>query len=603
MHPVSLLHKENPMDDFIFGSLSTDELRVRHIRAARSGITHLQQRSPRDPLPGQLVSIELTVGPDHFFDRAWLYWTDDGSDPAGEDGLTSNGRAASLQLVDTEWDTIAWGYVRRYRGEIPATNAGVVIRYRLSASNGQTEVFADDNAYYAFYVDNDPPPAWTQDAIIYQVFADRFFCNAPDFPMVEGKPSFKCNGNLNGITTKLDYLANLGINCLWLTPILSSPSYHGYDAISFFDINPRLGTKEDLHRLIDEAHRLSIRILLDFVPNHCSNQHPSFLEAQKNPISSYINWFTFNKWPHEYKTFFGVKTLPQINLRNPGARQHVLAAAKYWLEFGVDGFRVDYCIGPTPDFYADFRRVTRAVKPDCWTFGEAVTPPDSQITFFGGMDGSLDFMLLEALRNTFAVQKWTARRFNDFIERHLTYFPDAFTRPSFIDNHDMNRFLWMAGGDERKLRLAAMCQFTLQGAPIIYYGTEVGLSQERDIIQKGYSRHEECRLPMLWDSKQNADLLRYYNELIHLRSENPALRRGVYTPILAGDTLLAYRRSDNNGSFVTVINLADLPAIINLSISEQNLAFVTDLSVHAEKTQEGVQVFLSAFGGIVLKES
>jgi cyclomaltodextrinase len=589
------------MDDVIFGSLSTDELRIRQIRAARSGITHLQQRSPRDPLPGQAVSIEMTVGPDHSFDRAWLYWTDDGSDPVGGHGQTSNGRAAFLQLVDTEWDTIAWGYVRRYRGEIPATSAGKVVRYRLSASNGQTEVFADEDAYYAYYVDNDPPPAWTQDAIIYQVFADRFYSSAPDFPLMEGKPSFKCNGNLNGITAKLDYLADLGINCLWLTPIFSSPSYHGYDATSFFDINPRLGTKEDFRRLIDESHGRGIRILLDFVPNHWSNQHPSFLEAQKDSDSPYLNWYTFEDWPNKYKNFFGVKTLPQINLRNPEARQHVLAAAKYWLEFGVDGFRVDYCIGPSPDFYADLRRVTRAVKPDCWTFGEAVTPPDSQITFYGGMDGSLDFMLLEAFRNTFAVQKWTARRFNDFLDRHMAYFPKEFTRPSFLDNHDMNRFLWKAGGDKRKLRLAALCQFTLQGAPIIYYGTETGLSQERDIHQKGFARHEECRLPMLWEPKQDADLLSYYDGLIRLRSGNPALRRGLHTPILADDTLLAYRRSDNIGSLVTVINLADQPATINLPISEQTLAYSTDLSVHAEKTREGVQVFLPALGGIVLK--
>ena len=591
------------MEDFIFGSLSTDELRINHIRAGRSGITHLQQRSPRDPLPGQPVSIQMTVGPDHSFDQAWLYWTDDGSDPAGRHGQASNGHAKPLQLVNTEWDTLVWGYVRRYHGEIPATSAGKVIRYRLSSSNNKEEIFADNDAYYAYYVDYDLSPAWTQDAIIYQIFADRFYSSSPDFPLVEDKPSFKCNGDLNGITAKLDYLADLGINCLWLTPIFSSPSYHGYDATSFFDIDPRLGTKEDFRRLIDEAHGKGIRILLDFVPNHWSNQHPSFLEAQKDPNSPYFNWYTFDNWPNEYKTFFGVKTLPQINLRNLEARKHVLAAAEYWLKFGVDGFRVDYCIGPSPDFYADFRRITRTTKPDCWTFGEAVNPPDSQITFMGGMDGSLDFMLLEALRNTFAVQKWTARRFSDFLDRHTAYFPDAFTRPSFLDNHDMNRFLWMAGGDKRKLYLAAMCQFTLLGAPIIYYGTEAGLSQKRDIRQNGFAKHEECRLPMTWGPESDADLLGYYEGLIRLRSGNPALRRGLHAPILVEDTLFAYRRSDNNNSLVTVLNLADQPAIVDLPIPEETLVIATDVLVQVEKNLEGMHVSLPAFGGCVLKKS
>jgi glycosidase len=131
---------------------------------------------------------------------------------------------------------------------------------------------------------------------------------------------------------------------------------------------------------------------MDFVPP--SNQHPSFVEAAQNRDSQYFNWYTFEQWPDQYKCFFTSRGLPQINLRYAPARQHVLDSAKFWLEFGADGYRVDYCIGPTPDFYGDFRRVTRTSKPDSWTFGEAVDPPDSQLTFEGGMDGALDFMLL-----------------------------------------------------------------------------------------------------------------------------------------------------------------------------------------------------------------
>ncbi|MRR30824.1 DUF3459 domain-containing protein, partial [bacterium] len=430
---------------------------------------------------------------------------------------------------------------------------------------------------------------------------DRFYSTATDFPHVEDKPSFKCNGTLNGITAKLDYLKELGINCLWLTPIFPSPSYHGYDATSFFEINPRLGTKEDFRKLVDEAHTRNIRILMDFVPNHWSNEHPTFEDAQEFPNSTYREWYTFHKWPNDYKTFFGVRNLPQINLRHPEARNHVLEAAKYWLDFGVDGFRVDYCIGPSPDFYAEFRRVTRTAKPDCWTFGEAIDPPDSQIAFWGGMDGSLDFMMVEAFRAAFASRKWNARQFNDFLTRHEAFFPAEFSRPSFLDNHDMNRFLWMAGGDKRKLRLAALCQFTLKGPPIIYYGTEAGLSQERDMRQGGFAKHEEGRLPMPWNAKQDTELLMYYRGLSRLRAENPVLHEGTRVTLHVDDATLAYRQTDKSRSLVSALNLSDKPVTIFLSIPEQTSLYSTSSDCKVEPTGNGVKVILPALGGVILK--
>jgi glycosidase len=590
------------MDDFIFGTLATEERRLAHLRALRSGITHAQRRAPRDPLPGQAVSLELTLGPEHTHQQAWVYWTNDGSDPIGKNGQAQNGYATPLQPLDAEWDTLVWGYVRRFGGQIPGQRPGTVVRYRIAAGIPADEVYADEGAFYAYYVDNDPPPAWTRDAILYQIFADRFFDASPDFPIVEPKPSLKCNGTLRGITAKLDYIASLGVNCLWLTPIFPSPSYHGYDATSFYEINPRLGTKEDFRELLDEAHKRGIRLLMDFVPNHWSNQHPTFVEAQKDKQSPHFDWYTWKTWPHDYKTFFGVKTLPQINLRHPQAREHVLGAARYWLEFGVDGFRVDYCIGPTPDFYAEFRRVTRAANPESWTFGEAVDPPDSQITFEGGMDGALDFMLLEAIRQTFAFSRWKARRFADFLDRHETFFPATFSRPSFLDNHDMNRFLWVAGNDKRKLRLAALCQYTLAGAPIIYYGTEIGASQERDMIQNGRAIHEEGRLPMDWnESKQDLDLYAYYRELARLRHENPVLRRGGRETIYADDAVLAYRRFDADSALVTVLNVSPNPVTLTLPLAQGNsIRYATGFDCKAETTPEGLKVHLPGYGGALL---
>lgn len=589
------------MEDFIFGTLATDESRIKHLRQTLGGVTHAHKRLPRDPQPGQPIQIFLTLGPDHPHPRAWVYWTTDGSDPSGANGRASNGYAAPLEPIATEWHTFLWGYVRTFRGEIPAQEAGAVVRYRVSAGGNGAETFADSGAYYAFYVDDDPPPAWTKDAVIYQIFADRFFSPAPHFPTVEPKPSLKCNGTLRGITEKLDYLAELGVNCLWLTPIFPSPSYHGYDATDFFEINPRLGTKDDFKALIEGAHARGIRLLMDFVPNHWSNQHPTFIEAAQDPNSEYVKWYTFEQYPDKYKTFFGVKTLPQINLRYPPARQHVLDAAKYWLDFGVDGYRVDYCIGPTPDFYADFRRVTRTTKPDSWTFGEAVDPPDSQLTFEGGMDGALDFMLLEALRKTFAFGTWNARQFADFLDRHEAYFPASFSRPSFLDNHDMNRFLWTAHNDVQKLKLAAMCQFTLAGAPILYYGTEVGLSQPADVMQHGRALHEEARMPMLWGNDQNRDLFEFYRQLIQIRKDESALRYGTRETILAAEEILVHRRADGNGSLLCALNISEKAMEFELEVAESSPKLMTNPNCRIQAEGGKKRFILPPFSGMLVK--
>ncbi len=511
--------------------------------------------------------------------------------------------ASRLRLSQSTLNGILflWGYIRRFRGEIPAQSAGSIVRYRVSAGGTDEEVLADNGTYYAFYVDNDPPPAWAQDAIIYQIFVDRFYDPSNDFPKVEYKPSSKCNGTLRGITQKLDAIAELGANCLWLTPIFPSPSYHGYDATSFFEINPRLGTKGDFKELLNQAHARGIRLLMDFVPNHWSHQHPSFIEATTDQNSQYVPWYTFEQWPKKYKSFFGVKHLPQINLRYAPARQHVLDSAKYWLDFGVDGFRVDYCIGPSPDFYADFRRVTRTAKPDSWTFGEAVDPPDSQLAFEGGMDGALDFMLLEALRQTFAFGRWDTTKFAEFLDRHESYFPTSFSRPSFLDNHDMNRFLWVARGDIRKLKLAALCQFTLVGTPVIYYGTEVGLSQHNDVMQNGRAIHEEARLPMPWGQEQNTDLLKFYRALCNIRNAESALRRGTRQTILADGSVLAYRRVDHEGSLVCVMNITDTPSELELDITESKPLLATSSDCEIQPHNRMKRIILPPFSGMLLK--
>ncbi len=541
------------MKDFIFGTLATQELRFEHVRTRRAGVSHYQRREPRDPLPGQAVRLELNVGPDIPCETAWVYWTNNGTDPAGRQGVPSNGNAVPMETDGVEWDTVLWGYIRHFHALIPGQAAGSVVRYYLAAGGpNREENLADNGSIYAYYVADDPAPGWAEEAIVYQIFVDRFNPGQGRDWLTPSTPAGFYGGTIRGVSEKLEYLGQLGVNALWLTPIFPSPSHHGYDATDLFEVEPRLGTKDDLHQLLEEAHQRGIRILLDLAPNHVSNLHHTFQSAITDKNSPYIEWYTFTHWPDQYRSFFDVPELPQLNLRQPSARQYVLDAAAYWLDFGADGYRVDYALGPTPDFWADFRRVTRQARPDCWTFGEVVEPPESQIGFEGSLDGCLDFNILEAFRRAFAYGDWNARQFASYLARHETYFPRTFSRPSFLDNHDMNRYLWAAGGDVRRLRLAALCQFTLSGAPVIYYGTEVGLSQLRDVRQGELGLPEESRLPMPWGKAQDPQLLGYYRSLINLRRSMPSFWSERTRVLQADDDVFVYGKEVDRHTLVAL---------------------------------------------------
>jgi glycosidase len=210
-------------------------------------------------------------------------------------------------------------------------------------------------------------------------------------------------------------------------------------------------------------------------------------------------------------------------------------------------------------------------------------------------------MLLEAMRTTFAFGKWNAKQFAGFLDRHEAFFPKTFTRPSFLDNHDMNRFLWVARGDIRKLKLAAVCQFTLIGPPVIYYGTEVGLSQHNDVMQHGRAIHEEARLPMIWGEEQDRHLFAFYKDLIAIRKKHPSLYYGTRANIQADEKIFAFRRSHGAENLVTVLNLSEQEASLELELAESAVAFVT--SPHCSVQAEGRQtrIVLPPFGGMILK--
>jgi glycosidase len=434
--------------------------------------------------------------------------------------------------------------------------------------------------------------------VIYQVFVDRF-ATAGGQPFAEpGSPGGIHGGSLRGVIERLDHIAGLGATCLWLSPIFPSPSHHGYDATDYTAVEPRLGTLDDLRELAAAAHGRGMRLVLDYVVNHVSSGHPAFQAARADAASPEASWFTFTRWPDQYLSFFGVQDHPQIDSDSPAARKYMIDGARFWLEQGVDGFRLDYANGPSHAFWSQLRAATRAASPESVTFGEIVETPELQRSYAGRMDGCLDFLLMQALRQCFAFGTLPVSGLDAFLRSHLAYFPADFVLPSFLDNHDMNRFLWVVGGDVRRLKLAALCQHTLPHPPVVYYGTEVGLSQRRDVRYADGSGHpEEARLPMPWGDGQDGELLAFFRALVALRRAVPGLWRGERATLLADDGrgLYVYRCRSGGRAAVVALNVGQAPQTVELA-GVLELALASDRAV----ALRGGRLELPALAGAAL---
>jgi len=376
---------------------------------------------------------------------------------------------------------------------------------------------------------------WFKNAIIYHIFIDRFagFASTDNWE----KPIF-LGGNIRGIINKLHYLKNLGITTLWISPFYKTSAYHGYHITDFYQVDHHFGTVEDVKDLISAVHEHDMHIMADFVPNHCSREHPYFKDAQSDKDSHYCDWFYFTKWPSHYLCFLSIPEIPKINLNNPEARDHIINAAKYWLSLGFDGFRLDHVIGPPHTFWEQFKREIKDKYPNVvligeawmmgikrselktihiknrflkWLFGAA---SDSLLKeYIGELDGILDFKFQEMIKNYVINSDMSKQMFNRNIKRHYAHFPDNYFLPTFLDNHDMDRFLFQCRNDKEKLKAAARIQFTVDQPAIIYYGTETGMTQTKSMWNIPVYGDLQARQPMIW-KMQDTKLIKFYKKLI-----------------------------------------------------------------------------------------
>lgn len=501
---------------------------------------HDNRIAPLAPSPTDEVRVLATCGAAIRLTSATLYYTADGSAPEPEGSGT---RCVAMEAVDVTWYPQT-GYLTRWEGVIPAQTAGTAVRYAIVGreDNGRERYAHDGQGFwfryegaaglttFAYVVETKPPmPAWMRDAVIYHVFLDRFHPGG-DGTFAEGHGTHeKHGGNLVGLMAALPYLANLGIDCLWISPVGPSESYHRYNATSYTAVDEDLGGETAVQAFIEAAHRLDMRVILDFVPSHLSHKHEAFLAAQRDANAPTADWFVFDEWPHLYRCFLDSSpALVSINPNSAGARQHLVESALHWVRAGVDGFRLDHAIGHGMDFWVQLRLALEAEKQGAVTIGEVTDTPNALRRYRGRLHGVLDFPLASALRLTFGTEAWDVGALDSFLNHYERYMSDGPGRVSFLDNHDMDRFLYVAGQEKARLKMAAVCQMSLAATPTIYYGTEIGLSQPLGMKEMGFGGDVLARAGMPWDEALwDNDLLAFYRQLIGVRRALLALRAGM----------------------------------------------------------------------------
>ncbi|WP_232718651.1 alpha-amylase family glycosyl hydrolase [Bacillus sp. FJAT-45037] len=533
-------------------------------------VSHNFNHEPYIPSSEDAVTITTTV--EHYgpITDGGIYYTTDGTSPEGLRGNATNGDFTAMTVTDTTEQNGL--YTSTLTGVIPAQANETPVKYKLDVwdADGEASQFADTNSQtaeeateFAYYVDQFRTPDWAKDAIIYHIFVDRFKDGNPDnnydvdssLPLEEGLKDWM-GGDLEGVIDELDYLEDLGVDTLWLSPVFEGPYSHGYHPADFKEIDRNFGTLETMKELITKAHARDMKVIYDFVPNHTSDQHPFFQDAvERGADSPYYNWYNFNE-DGTYETFYGIGELPQFNNDNEMARDYMLnEVVPFWLEeLDFDGLRLDYAKGPSYSFWVDFRDKVKSIDPDVYVFGEVWDNRDKISSYAGKLDGSLDFGFHDTFKGTFAFNGSMQSIVRYLNENQAAYHPE-YIMTTFLDNHDLPRFLYEAGNQTNRLKLASFTQFMLPGSPVIYYGTEVGLSQSANHNEYTDWKDRWYREPMIWDQeKQDQDLLAHYKDIIDLRKNHSALRDGYFKEHATTRDALVFERGNDTERLIIAVN-------------------------------------------------
>ena len=400
-------------------------------------------------------------------------------------------------------------------------------------------------------------PAWTRDAVVYNIFPDSFAVGKRLAP--NGAPPCR-GGTVRGVTENLDYIASLGFNCIYLNPIFAARSYHRYDTLDYYRIDPHMGAEDDLRDLVRRAHALGIRVILDGVFNHVSSDHPFFRDVlEKGRASRYYSCFyALPETPRlpaagelpGYTCFSYVADMPKTNTVDPFLRQYFCDVGAYWVrKFDVDGWRLDVANELDDGFLRAFRASVKAAKSDALIVGEVW---ENAAHYLGGdmLDSAMNYDFRRYCRRFFAEQTVDAETFDTNVSTLLLRYNEnaLFAQLNLLDSHDVSRFLSLCGGKTERMELAVLLQMTFPGMPCVFYGDEKGLCGESE---------PEYRRPMEWDA--SSPLEEVYRRMIALRKTHPALRYGSFHTELACGGVYRYSRVWSGTKITVAMNLGAEP--------------------------------------------
>ena len=437
-------------------------------------------------------------------------------------------------------------------------------------------------------------PEWVKDAVFYQIFPDRFAksdrvvkpSNLEAWDAPPSSQGFK-GGDLCGVVEHLDYLEDLGITAIYFNPVFQSASNHRYHTHDYYQVDPLLGGNAALRELLDAAHARGIRVVLDGVFNHASRgffQFNHILECAEE--SPYLDWFSIKGFPlnaydytkkPNYEAWVGLHALPKLNTDNPQVREFIWSVAVHWIEFGVDGWRLDVPAEIDDDpFWQEFRQRVKHANPDAYIVGEIWH--EAQRWLSGDQfDAVMNYIQTRAAISFFGAHTvaplwhggaWPplkpldAAGFAKAIEDMLALYHWEITsaQMNLLSSHDTPRFINMVGGDQSAFRLAMLFQMTIPGAPTVYYGDEIGLTG-------GYD--PGCRGAMPWQrEKWDTGLFTFVRDVIGLHKSHVALRRGTYRTLLAEGELYAFERVHESERLIAAFNTATTASTLTMSLEQ-----------------------------------
>jgi cyclomaltodextrinase len=446
-------------------------------------------------------------------------------------------------------------------------------------------------------------PEWIENAIFYQIFPERFENgdkkndpkNVVPWDSEPTRENF-FGGDLLGIANRVDHLADLGINAIYMTPIFESPSNHKYNTTDYLKIDPEFGTLQDFKDLVKKCHDKGIKVVLDAVFNHSGFLFAEFQDVlKKGEKSIYKDWFHIHSYPVTttplgYEAFGFEAYMPKLNTGNAGVIEYLSKVARFWIEEAdIDGWRLDVANEVDHEFWRIFRKEVRKAKKDAYIVGEIWH--NAKPWLLGDQfDGAMNYPFTRACLNYFAYGKTDTESFQKLI--NATYVRNTteanIAMLNILDSHDTPRFLTRAGGNVGRLKLAALFQMSFVGAPSVYYGTEIGMEGEQD---------PDCRRAMNWNKAEwNQDLYEFYKEMINLRKTRSSMTSEKIEWVETHNPhILAYLKHSKLESTLVVMNNCDKKAqgeIKHIVLSESS--FITGNSKY-KLNKNSVNVEMKAF--------